>query len=433
MIHRGGRLRVPIAPRLTAIGGDDAALIGDDEKNLRVVRIHPHALVVVATRCAADGGPRDTGILGPPHHGARAVDDVLVLGIDGDCRQVTAADAAEWARVHHRWCGVRWAVERKLPVFARVAADVHVHGAGDGIGLRHRGDGRVNDLRVARRNRQVGLDGGRQAIGERLPCGAAVDGLEDAVAAGAKALALDEALLLLPECRVNDIRIRWIDADVVSAGVLVLVEHLLERCAAVGRPKYPALGVRTIRMTERRNEEPIRIGGVDVDVADHLRIVQTEVRPRLAGVGGLVHAVALREVGTDDARPTADIDDVGITRRHGDRTDGAGGLVVEEGEPRGPVVGGAPHAAVVESYIEYVRLTRHTGRRSRSACSCRTNLTPAHVGRGVNSLGVSRDVREEDDSCEQQAMGRAHGFRMFGMLSSELSQSRSQMGRTLGG
>ena len=145
----------------------------------------------------------------------------------------------------------------------------------------------------------------RQAVRQLLPGRAAVGRLEDAAVVRRvppNAPFFDEALLLLPERRVDDVRIARIDADVVAADVLVLVEHLLERRAAVGRAEDAALGVRTVRMAERRDEQPIRIA------ADRPRCSRSsacraaaEMRPRLAGVGGLVDAVADRKVGPDDA------------------------------------------------------------------------------------------------------------------------------------
>ena len=85
------------------------------------------------------------------------------------------------------------------------------------------------------------------------------------------------------------------------------------------------------------------------------------MRPGLAAVGGLVDAVADGEVGADDAGAGADVDDVGIGRRHGDRADRAGACLVEDRFPIGTVVGRAPDAAVVEADVEHVRLARHAG------------------------------------------------------------------------
>src|SRR5205823_5477870 len=96
--------------------------------------------------------------------------------------------------------------------------------------------------------RDVRLNDFGQSFGELRPRRAAVGRLEDAVACATEALPLDEALLLLPERGVDDARVRRVDADVVAARVLVLVEHLLERPPAVGRPEDAALRVRPVRV-----------------------------------------------------------------------------------------------------------------------------------------------------------------------------------------
>jgi hypothetical protein len=56
-----------------------------------------------------------------------------------------------------------------------------------------------------------------------LPRRAAVDGLEDAIAGAAEAAAFDEALLLLPQRRVDRRRIGRINPHVIGTRVFVLV------------------------------------------------------------------------------------------------------------------------------------------------------------------------------------------------------------------
>ena len=85
----------PVAPASSAIRGDHRALIGDGQDDLRVVRIDPDALVVVAAGRAADGAPRQPAVHRAPHHRRRGVDDLRIFGIDGDGGQVAAADARE--------------------------------------------------------------------------------------------------------------------------------------------------------------------------------------------------------------------------------------------------------------------------------------------------------------------------------------------------
>ena len=173
----------------------------------------------------------------------------------------------------------------------------------------------------------------------------------------------------------------------LRARILILVQHLLERLAAVGRAEDAALRVRSVRMAEHRDEEPVRILRIDVDLRDHLALAQTEMRPRLAGVGRLVHAVARREIGANDARARADVDDVRIGRRDGDRADRSGRLLVEQRLPVRAVVGRAPHAAVVEADVDDVRLARHAGHRARAAGARRSDLAPVHGRGGIRLRG----------------------------------------------
>ena len=180
-------------------------------------------------------------------------------------------------------------------------------------------DRRVDHLRVARRDREIRLEHARQAVRQLLPVRAAVSRLEDAAVVrlrvAAESAAFDVALLLLPERGVDDVRIARIDADVVAADVLVLVENLLECRAAVGRAEDAALGVRAVRMAERRDEQPIRIARIDLDVRDHRRVAQRRdastscrrrwtctCRRRSRGPGRMMPGAA------------ADVNDVGIGR-----------------------------------------------------------------------------------------------------------------------
>ena len=81
------------------------------------------------------------------------------------------------------------------------------------------------------------------------------------------------------------------------------------------------------------------IARVDGDLRDLLAVAQAEMRPGLAGVGGFVDAVADREIGTLQSLAAADVDDVRIGRRDGDRADGSGRLIVEDRIPGAAVVG----------------------------------------------------------------------------------------------
>ena len=206
--------------------------------------------------------------------------------------------------------------------------------------------------------------------------------------------------------------------DVVGAGVLVLEQHLLEGPAAVGRAEDAALGVRAVRMTEDRDEEPVGVAGIDGDGRDHLAVAQPEMLPRASGVGGLVDPVADRQIGTDDARAGADVDDVGVRRRDGDRADRAGRLVVEQRHPVGAVVGRSPDAAVVEAGVEHVRLAGDAGQRAGASGASRADVAPAHLAeREVLGGGGRRaDAGERDSKGGENQKGaheREYAMRAF--------------------
>jgi hypothetical protein len=114
-------------------------------------------------------------------------------------------------------------------------------------------------------------------------------------------------------------------------------------------------------MAEDGDEEAIRIPRIDLDAGDLLAVAQAEMRPRLSGVGGLVHAVADRQIRALQPFAAADINDVGVREGHSNRPDRAGRLVVEDRRPRAPRVDGLPHAAVHHPHIEGERLARYAG------------------------------------------------------------------------
>src|SRR5262249_32600560 len=97
----------------------------------------------------------------------------------------------------------------------------------------------------------------------------------------------------LPQRRVHDARIAWIEADVDGAGLLVLVEHLGPRLAAVDRAEDTALGVRTEGMPESRHQHDIRIVRIDDECADLPRVFEADVAPGLAAIGRPVDAVPI--------------------------------------------------------------------------------------------------------------------------------------------
>ena len=283
VVELRGRLVVPRAPRAAAVDGDDDALVARVEDDVRVVRVDPEPVVVVAPGRAAQRLPRDAGVRGLPGDDGGAVDDVGVLWIDLYFREIRRPRRD--ARVAR---GTR-------PVLARVVRAVDVAGA-----LHVGGD--VDSFRIARREPDAdapeSVGDGRQALRQLPPRGAAVHRLEEPAAGTGEDAVLPRRLAILPERGICHIGIRLVDDDVDAPRVLVAVQHLRERSPAVGRPEDAALGVGPVGMAEHGDEDAVRVARVDRDLRDLLPVAQAEVRPGGAGVARAVDAVAGGEVGT---------------------------------------------------------------------------------------------------------------------------------------
>src|SRR5438874_10036570 len=123
----------------------------------------------------------------------------------------------------------------------------------------------------------------------------------------------------LPERGIDDARVVRIEADIDRAGLLVLVEDLAPGLAAVGAAEHAALGVGAEGMAEGRDQNDIGILRVDDQGADLAGVPEADVAPGLAAVDRLVDAIAVRHVAARGRLPGADIDDVRIRGRDGER------------------------------------------------------------------------------------------------------------------
>ena len=400
VVELRGRLVVPGAPGAAAVGADHRALVGGEQDDVRVVRVDPDVLVVVAARRAAQAGPGLAAVLRAHGDDGGAVDDVRVLRVDGHHRQIAAADP------HQR----PWVVGDALPGGAGVVRAVEplplarlVAAAG------RRRQQRVDAVGPARRDRQVGLhDLVGEAAGELAPVVAAVGRLEDAaVAAAIVVVVLPRPLAALPEGRVDDLRVGRIDVDVVGAGVLVEEEHLLPALAAVGRAEDAALGIGAVGVSEHRGEDAVGVARVDGERRDLLPLLEAEVLPGLAAVGRLVDAVADREIGALQPLARADVERL---RRRGSDRDGADRLrrlAVEDRLPGSAVVVRAPDAAVADADIEDAGVTRRPGEGAGATAAEGADVAPVHLlvergrhrlgGRGGGEKGRCGDGRESEE------------------------------------
>src|SRR5205823_621628 len=117
--------------------------------------------------------------------------------------------------------------------------------------------------------------------------------------------------------------------------------------------------------------------------ADLLRVVEAEVRPTVAAVGGAIDAVAVGQIFTETVFSSADVDDVRVGRGDRDRADGgdlgraAFHASVGDVAPRLAAVGGLPHAAVRRAEVEDARVNGIAGDSDGASAAIRADVSPA--------------------------------------------------------
>src|SRR5207244_2817176 len=110
------------------------------------------------------------------------------------------------------------------------------------------------------------------------------------------------------------------------------------------------------RVTDRRDVHAIGVARVDHQVADLLRVVESQMLPAGAAIGGAIDARAIRDILARLRFARADVDHAGIRHRDGDRADGGNvRLAVRDVAPRLSAVRGSPHATVHRAEVEYQR------------------------------------------------------------------------------
>jgi hypothetical protein len=160
-------------------------------------------------------------------------------------------------------------------------------------------------------------------------------------------------------------------------------------------------------MAKHSNEDAIGIVRVNQNSTDLLAISQPHVFPCLTAVRGLVDSITSREIRSLQAFTTADVQDVGVRRSDGQGADGAGRLVVEDRGPNAPIVGGLPHAAVIDADKEDVRLPRDTRGGNCSSSAKRPDHPPAEAAIKISTprlLGPrgSQAIGNEYADCKSQ-------------------------------
>ncbi len=219
---------------------------------------------------------------------------------------------------------------------------------------------------------------GRQAwaFGDVGP-GVAAVGAPPETAVRPAAADLPEGTKRLPDGRVEDARIRLVDAEIHRAGLLADEEHLLPGCSAVLALEDAALHVLTEGVTERGDPDHIRVRGVDADLADVAGVPEANVGPGTTGVGAPVDPVAVGDVDADRGLARAGVEHVRVGRGDGERADGRRGEeAVGDAPPVDAGVGRLPDTPGHPAEVEGVRVVVAPGDRDHPAAPERTDAAP---------------------------------------------------------
>src|SRR5882757_10217744 len=106
------RLVVPGTPGLAAVHADGRTLIDGQRDDVWVIGIDPDGVVIVAARCAFNGGEVLAGVIGLVGRSVGNIDDILVLWIDAHHCKVVASSPHAFFGVH------------QLPAFAGIVGAV---------------------------------------------------------------------------------------------------------------------------------------------------------------------------------------------------------------------------------------------------------------------------------------------------------------------
>ena len=214
------------------------------------------------------------------------------------------------------------------------------------------------------------------------------------------------------------LRILRVHAQARTARVLIGKQHALPVRAAIRGAKNAALLLWPGSAAHRAREDDVRIRGMHDDPADAAGFVQPHVRPRLAGVGGFIDAVAHHIAVADDpglAGPRPN--DVGIGGRHRKSSDCLHRLAIEDRTPIVAAIAGFPDAARRRARVVSGGIAGHAGDRGDAVADNWSHKTEAEAVRSGSSaapLGLQKDT------CERQKHGipiaRIHVYLLCGSV-----------------
>ena len=175
------------------------------------------------------------------------------------------------------------------PGHARILGSIDAGSRHFRIRAARRFDNRRQNLSVAPEHREADLAdrSGRQPAAELRPRVAAVGGLEQSTIGAA---ALEDVGLAdpFPHACVQNVGIRGVHDQVAGPGPIVLrqtARELLPGLAAVNRLEDAALRVVAPEVSLRGDVHDVRVRWVRDDASDVMRLGESHLRERLAGIG----------------------------------------------------------------------------------------------------------------------------------------------------
>src|SRR5262249_32402607 len=107
------------------------------------------------------------------------------------------------------------------------------------------------------------------------------------------AVAVEPVAAPLPGGDEQRLGVVGVHAPLEDARLVVHAQDLLPRLAAVRRLVEAAILIVAVQPAQGADIDDVGVLGVDEDLADLERLLESHVLPGLAAVGGLVHAVAV--------------------------------------------------------------------------------------------------------------------------------------------
>ena len=262
---------------------------------------------------------------------------------------------------------------------------------------------RVHHIGILRRDSQADL--AEVALGQALlepgPAAAAVGGLVQGGLRSAAHIARYRAVML-PGGRVQHVGITRIDNHIGHAGPLAAAQGFLPGVAAVGGFVQAALAAFAPQRAVHRRPHRVRVLRVHDDRGDVLGVLQPLVGPGVAAVLGKIDAVAKAHVAAADVFARADPDPIRLRGIDGDVADRVRHLLVEQRSPGDARVFCFPDPARTHGHVPDAVVSRvpvdigdTPGHKRRS------DRAPGQAAVGVGSFFVCR-VQKKRRSGQRQ-------------------------------